>query len=113
MCNIINTLPNAVCAFELLGPPENADQTTVNKYYYGTIYDPESVLRKSFTEEFRNHPKAPCVWGIKVFPEHVSEASLAWLWKHSKKVIILERTNITAQLLSLLEQAKRLSGQCR
>eukprot|EP00966_Prymnesium_polylepis_P207663 4810169-Prymnesium_polylepis.2 len=47
------------------------------------------------------HNRAPCVWGFKVFPEHTTNESLAWLWKHSAKAIILERQNVTAQVVSL------------
>ena len=97
MCNVINTLPNAACSFEVLASPEHGGQAAIDDYHR----HPERVLKANFAEQFRKYPKAPCVWGFKVFPEHVTNASLSWIWKNTKKAIILERRNITAQYVSL------------
>ena len=96
-CNVINTLPNSICAFELLAAPPGSSQAIIDRYRE----DPESVLRESFYEQLRNYPKAPCAWGFKVFPEHVTSEAVKRLWGMARKVVILERRNISAQVQSL------------
>ena len=65
--------------------------------------DPESMLRSEWESLVRDagaNNRAPCSWGFKVFPDHAEGKILDGLLSIADAAIVLERGNVSAQLLS-------------
>ena len=88
-CYLINSLPDTYCDDELLNRGRRKNQT-------GQPLDknPLKSLQTAFEAAYSSSGKAPCTWGFRLFPQHVSEPWLLdWLWMAVDAAIVLERAN--------------------
>ena len=91
-CNVINTLPDSHCAYELL----NLGQVAGDEPRAFLRDDPAGYLVSRFEEEFAPYGKAPCTWGLKIFSTHTGRWNTTfhrWLWGRIDTAIILRREN--------------------
>lgn len=90
-CGALNTLDNVHCAYELL------NGARLDARARGLLQsDPERLLREEFESAFADYSHAPCAWGFKVFPEHVSPEALRWLTRRVDVPMILQRRDVRA-----------------
>ena len=97
----------ARCAYEPLNPG-NVDER--DRAWFES--DPEGFLRRAFEKSVQHEGArhGPCQWGFKIFPNHVSRDTLAWLWNRLDAAIILEREDGAA---SHLGRPRSLSSRPR
>ena len=59
------------------------------------VQDPELALSEEFNEMYAHMAHAPCIWGFKVFEDHVTPALLAWLTHRVDTAIILNEEELS------------------
>lgn len=75
-CGVINTLPDAFCAYELLAEGNRRYTDEDRKLMRA---DPAGFLRRQFRALVAGRATAPCAWGFKLFPEHAGAQHLPFL----------------------------------
>ena len=145
-CSAINTLDNAQCAYELLNlgswskAQVAAGWTHPHVQHVRTLLhsDPIRFVHLMFEnpanplalaeggasapgapegEGLQGVRTAPCVWGFKVFKDHLrlNATFHDWLWRQLDVAIVLERKDLGAQARSLLAARKShcwTTGNC-
>ena len=124
-CSAIDTLDNAQCAYELLNLENDAGRWANPRVRALLHSDPIRFVRRMFEnpadplgltedgasalgahedEESKGAQTAPCVWGFKVFQEHLrfNVTFDDWLWRQLDVAVVLEREDKDAQFRSLL-----------
>ena len=137
-CSAIDTLDNVQCAHELLNLDNGAGMWADPRVRTLSLSDPIRFVRRMFEnpadplglteerasplgaredEEYKGAQMAPCVWGFKVFQEHLRFNATFddWLWKQLDVAVVLERKDTDAQFRSLLAANKShcwATGSC-
>ena len=133
-CSAIDTLDNVQCAHEILNEDNNAARWAKPGVSTLLRSDPIRFVQRMFEnpddplegasalgahegEEPKGAQPAPCVWGFKMFQDHLRLNATFddWLWSQLHVAIVLERKDEDAQFSSLLAAKKSqcwITGGC-